>query len=248
MSYHHVLEVHHVCDKWIFGEQHMQKQPICGEQHMQRLKYYKADHQMDMGSWAKYDGRRQNLHCQDKEMVIFEDVCEDCREEACYSQNEEDCKKETFKICTSAVRTNLERKCFDVEELVCGLNERIDYSTLQEVYFVQMCSTVEDGVGDTTFDIALDTKDDFLCTNLNTNCCKTEETVMKSVIVMMMTSGDGVKYNGSLDYFSQTLKTGGFMLLMRGTGANVICGVAGAGVLAGPDRLKELYIKWRSPM
>merc|ERR1712240_509260 len=39
---------------------------------------------------------------------------------------------------------------------------------------------------------------------------------------MMMTSGGGVKYNGSLDCFRQVLKNEGFMSLMKGAGANIL--------------------------
>jgi len=63
---------------------------------------------------------------------------------------------------------------------------------------------------------------------------------------MMMTSGGSVKYKGSLDCFTQVLKNEGFMSLMKGAGANVIRGVAGAGVLAGFDKFKEVYIAWRT--
>ena len=62
---------------------------------------------------------------------------------------------------------------------------------------------------------------------------------------MMMTSGQAVKYKGSVDCFVQVMKAEGFMSLMKGAGANVLRGVAGAGVLAGFDKFKELYIKWR---
>merc|ERR1711934_277778 len=50
---------------------------------------------------------------------------------------------------------------------------------------------------------------------------------------MMMTSGTGVVYKGSIDCFNQVLKNEGFMSLMKGAGANILRGVAGAGVLAG---------------
>jgi len=63
---------------------------------------------------------------------------------------------------------------------------------------------------------------------------------------MMMTSGGGVKYNGSIDCAKQIMKNEGFMSMMKGAGANVIRGVAGAGVLAGFDKFQELYIKWRT--
>ena len=62
---------------------------------------------------------------------------------------------------------------------------------------------------------------------------------------MMMTSGEAVKYKGSLDCAVQIVKKEGPLSLMKGAGANIIRGVAGAGVLAGFDSFKALYIKWR---
>jgi solute carrier family 25 (adenine nucleotide translocator) protein 4/5/6/31 len=62
---------------------------------------------------------------------------------------------------------------------------------------------------------------------------------------MMMTSGEAVKYKGSIDCTKQILANEGAMSLMKGAGANILRGVAGAGVLAGFDKLKEYYIKWR---
>merc|ERR1719356_2052245 len=63
---------------------------------------------------------------------------------------------------------------------------------------------------------------------------------------MMMTSGGGVKYKGSMDCFIQVCKNEGPMSLMKGAGANILRGVAGAGVLAGFDKFKELYIAFRT--
>jgi len=62
---------------------------------------------------------------------------------------------------------------------------------------------------------------------------------------MMMTSGQAVKYKGSIDCGMQIIKSEGFMSLMKGAGANILRGVAGAGVLAGFDKFKEVYISWR---
>jgi solute carrier family 25 (adenine nucleotide translocator) protein 4/5/6/31 len=62
---------------------------------------------------------------------------------------------------------------------------------------------------------------------------------------MMMTSGAAVKYKGSVDCAMHILKNEGFMSMMKGAGANVLRGVAGAGVLAGFDKFKEVYIDWR---
>jgi len=65
---------------------------------------------------------------------------------------------------------------------------------------------------------------------------------------MMMTSGGGVKYKGSIDCGTQILKNEGFMSMMKGAGANVLRGVAGAGVLAGFDKFQEMYIAWRTSL
>jgi len=62
---------------------------------------------------------------------------------------------------------------------------------------------------------------------------------------MMMTSGTGVNYKGSLDCAQQIMKNEGFMSMMKGAGANILRGVAGAGVLAGFDVIQAAYIKWR---
>lgn len=62
---------------------------------------------------------------------------------------------------------------------------------------------------------------------------------------MMMTSGQQVKYKGSVDCTVQILKNEGFMSLMKGAGANILRGVAGAGVLAGFDKFQAMYVAWR---
>jgi len=64
---------------------------------------------------------------------------------------------------------------------------------------------------------------------------------------MMMTSGgSGVKYKGSMDCFVQVMKNEGPMSLMKGAGANILRGIAGAGVLAGFDKFKAVYLDWRT--
>lgn len=62
---------------------------------------------------------------------------------------------------------------------------------------------------------------------------------------MMMTSGQAVKYKGSIDCAQQILRNEGFMSMMKGAGANILRGVAGAGVLSGFDSFKKLYMSWR---
>jgi len=62
---------------------------------------------------------------------------------------------------------------------------------------------------------------------------------------MMMTSGAAVKYNGSFDCATQIIKTEGVTSLFKGAGANVLRGMAGAGVLAGFDKFKTIYVAFR---
>lgn len=62
---------------------------------------------------------------------------------------------------------------------------------------------------------------------------------------MMMTSGEAVKYNSSLDCAAQIWKQEGFSAFMRGAGANILRGVAGAGVLSGFDAFQKWYIAFK---
>ncbi|CAF2107441.1 hypothetical protein Bca4012_093617 [Brassica carinata] len=57
---------------------------------------------------------------------------------------------------------------------------------------------------------------------------------------MMMTSGEAVKYTSSLQAFNQIVKKEGAKSLFKGAGANILRAVAGAGVLAGYDKLQLL--------
>jgi len=62
---------------------------------------------------------------------------------------------------------------------------------------------------------------------------------------MMMTSGQAVKYKGSIDCFLQIVRNEGFMSLMKGAGANILRGMAGAGTLAGFDLFCSWYIQFK---
>ncbi|XP_047334191.1 ADP,ATP carrier protein-like [Impatiens glandulifera] len=59
---------------------------------------------------------------------------------------------------------------------------------------------------------------------------------------MMMTSGEAVKYKSSYDCFQQILKNEGSKSLFKGAGANILRAVAGAGVLAGYDKLQVVLL------
>jgi solute carrier family 25 (adenine nucleotide translocator) protein 4/5/6/31 len=57
---------------------------------------------------------------------------------------------------------------------------------------------------------------------------------------MMMTSGEAVKYKGTLDAARQILAAEGFKSFFKGAGANILRGVAGAGVLSIYDQAQLL--------
>jgi len=59
---------------------------------------------------------------------------------------------------------------------------------------------------------------------------------------MMMTSGQAVKYSGSMDCMSQILKNEGVASLFKGAGANILRAIAGAGVLSGYDQLQMIFL------
>ncbi len=60
-----------------------------------------------------------------------------------------------------------------------------------------------------------------------------------------MTSGEKVKYRGSIDCFRAIIRDEGARAIYRGAGVNVVRGVAGAGVLSGFDKFKKVYVGWR---
>jgi solute carrier family 25 (adenine nucleotide translocator) protein 4/5/6/31 len=57
---------------------------------------------------------------------------------------------------------------------------------------------------------------------------------------MMMTSGEAVKYKSSMHAFSSIVKAEGVRSLFKGAGANILRGVAGAGVLSLYDQVQLL--------
>jgi solute carrier family 25 (adenine nucleotide translocator) protein 4/5/6/31 len=59
---------------------------------------------------------------------------------------------------------------------------------------------------------------------------------------MMMTSGEAVKYKSSMHAFTEIVKNEGTRSLFKGAGANILRAVAGAGVLAGYDKLQVIFL------
>eukprot|EP00286_Rhodomonas_abbreviata_P003154 CAMPEP_0181347672 /NCGR_PEP_ID=MMETSP1101-20121128/34002_1 /TAXON_ID=46948 /ORGANISM="Rhodomonas abbreviata, Strain Caron Lab Isolate" /LENGTH=344 /DNA_ID=CAMNT_0023459899 /DNA_START=25 /DNA_END=1059 /DNA_ORIENTATION=- len=59
---------------------------------------------------------------------------------------------------------------------------------------------------------------------------------------MMMRSGTAEAYNGSMDCAAQIMKNEGIPSFFKGAGANILRGVAGAGVLVLFDTVKDAYV------
>ena len=57
---------------------------------------------------------------------------------------------------------------------------------------------------------------------------------------MMMTSGGGVHYKSMFDAGSQIIAKEGPKSLFKGAGANILRGIAGAGVLSLYDKLQQV--------
>ena len=57
---------------------------------------------------------------------------------------------------------------------------------------------------------------------------------------MMLTSGQSVKYRNAVHALREIIHHEGFSALYRGVTVNMLCGVAGAGVLAGYDQLYRI--------
>ncbi|GAV56509.1 Mito_carr domain-containing protein [Cephalotus follicularis] len=64
---------------------------------------------------------------------------------------------------------------------------------------------------------------------------------------MMLTSGQPLKYRNGIHAFREIIRSEGFAALFRGVAANMLLGVAGAGVLAGYDQLHRIaysHVSW----
>ena len=61
---------------------------------------------------------------------------------------------------------------------------------------------------------------------------------------MMMTSGEAIKYRNSFHCAGSIYKHEGVKAFFKGAGANILRAVAGAGVLAGFDKLEDWYIRY----
>jgi len=122
-------------------------------------------------------GDLADCHYVDK--LVYKDECVPYVERRCYTQQEELCHQEPMTNCTSVIDAHDKRECFEVTELVCSLVETLQYEVVQEEYNVLRCTRVEDRVCDTVYDLAITTRDDFQCVDVDYVDCWDEEMVIK---------------------------------------------------------------------
>ena len=141
--------------------------------------YAPGDYRPDIGQGAPTDyGRPTAPNCHMEQISTFEDRCLPYEETTCYSQNEEDCTEYYVNTCTPIVNTEVDRRCFNVTELICELVESVNYRQVEENFHVQSCYTTKDRVCDTVHEIDTTTKDDLQCVELESPNCHMEDKIL----------------------------------------------------------------------
>ena len=141
--------------------------------------YTPGDYKPDIGDGPPTDyGRPNTPNCHMEQKTEFIDKCLPYVETTCYSQNEEECKEYHVNTCTPEVNTEVDRRCFNVTELICELVESVHYRQVEESFHVQSCYTTKDRICDTVHEIDTTTKDDLQCIELETPNCHMEDKIL----------------------------------------------------------------------
>merc|ERR1712193_466548 len=141
--------------------------------------YTPGDYKPDIGEGPPTDyGRPNHPNCHMEQVTNFIDKCLPYVETTCYSQNEEECTEYHVNTCTPEVNTEVDRRCFNVTELICELVESVHYRQVEESFHVQSCYTTKDRICDTVHEIDTTTKDDLQCIELETPNCHMEDKIL----------------------------------------------------------------------
>merc|ERR1739847_102881 len=142
-------------------------------------RYSPGDYKPDIGDGPPSDyGRPVGPNCHLEQKTMFKDRCEDYDEKTCWTQNEEQCNSYLVNTCTPVVNTGVDRRCFNVTELICELVESVHYRQVEENFHVQSCYTTKDRVCDTVHEIDTTTKDDLQCVELESPNCHMEDKIL----------------------------------------------------------------------
>merc|ERR1712147_132241 len=90
---------------------------------------------------------------------------------------------------------------------ICGLKEEVEYETVVEDSYAQLCTIVNERVCDTTFDIAVHPFDDFQCVELDGQSCEDQETVINDVVCKKTSDFDCRKVKSRDSYGQSTVCT-----------------------------------------
>merc|ERR1719435_166764 len=100
-------------------------------------RYSPGDYKPDIGDGPPTDyGRPVRPNCHLEQKTTFQDRCEDYDEKTCWTQNEEHCSSYLVNTCTPVVNTGVDRRCFNVTELICELVESVHYRQVEENFHV----------------------------------------------------------------------------------------------------------------
>merc|ERR1712243_11835 len=130
-----------------------------------------------MGGGDSY-GDTSGQKCYPTYETKYKEQCESYDEKVCYTTHLEACEPVLGKKCKAIQTSKQDRKCFDVNELLCSLKENVQYEEVPAVFTVQKCHKIKERVCDTVYETELTEKDDYKCiTVVNPYCAKKDRTV-----------------------------------------------------------------------
>merc|ERR1712110_975234 len=104
----------------------------------------------------------------------FREACEDYSEKVCYTTQKESCTDVPGQKCKAIQTLKQERKCFNVNEMLCSLKENVQYEEIPAVFTIQKCHKVTERVCDTAYETEYTEKDDFQCVSIVNPSCGTK--------------------------------------------------------------------------
>ena len=89
---------------------------------------------------APSNGYGASTSCRQVEDVSYSEKCEDYTDSMCTTSFNEICDDVRDQTCRATVSSSQSRKCFNVTETVCTLNEEVSFDIIEAVSTVQKCS------------------------------------------------------------------------------------------------------------
>jgi len=144
--------------------------------------------------------------CRMEEKIIYEDKCEEYIEKTCVTKNERVCKQVSYEYCEGAIKQDVERQCFKVNEQFCIIQDDHLRRTSEEdpyvpdvvpyvpdvvPYVPDVVPYAPDVVGeclksgelvcDTKFNVKSTTKNEHQCVDVRQPKCSVREKVVTDV-------------------------------------------------------------------